>query len=59
MERLISDKIAKLEEIARKLRVDSLRLIHRRGSGHPGGALSAAEILAVLYFQVMKGIKFG
>jgi len=54
MERLTSCKIAELEEIARKLRVDSLRLIHRRGSGHPGGALSAAEILAVLYFHVMR-----
>ena len=54
MERLISDKVAELEEIARKLRVDSLRLIHGRGSGHPGGALSAAEILAVLYFHVMQ-----
>lgn len=54
MERLTSGKVAALEEIARMLRVDSLRLIHRRGSGHPGGALSAAEILAVLYFHVMR-----
>jgi transketolase len=53
MEKLTSIKIAKLEEIARLLRIDSLRLIHRRGAGHPGGALSAAEILAVLYFHVM------
>jgi len=34
--------------------VDSLRLIHRRGAGHPGGALSAAEIMAVLYFHVLR-----
>jgi transketolase len=43
-----------LGQIARRLRVDTLRLIHRRGSGHPGGALSAAEIIAVLYFRVMR-----
>lgn len=43
-----------LDEMARLLRVDSLRMIHRRGAGHPGGALSAAEILAVLYFRVMR-----
>ena len=46
-------RISELEEIARLLRVDSLRLIHRRGAGHPGGALSAAEIMAVLYFHTL------
>jgi transketolase len=51
---LSTEKIAELEEISRQLRVDSLRLIHRRGAGHPGGALSAAEIVAVLYFHVLR-----
>ena len=51
---LTLEKITQLEETARLLRVDSLRFIHRRGSGHPGGALSAAEIMAVLYFHVMR-----
>lgn len=51
MPALTPEKIAELEELARQLRVDSLRLIHQRGAGHPGGALSAAEIMAVLYFQ--------
>lgn len=50
---ITQDKITYLEDMARNLRIDSLSLIHRRGSGHPGGALSAAEILAVLYFHVM------
>jgi transketolase len=54
MATLTPEKISELEEIARRLRVDSLRLIHRRGAGHPGGALSAAEIMAVLYFHVMR-----
>lgn len=54
MSELSREKIAELEEIARKLRVSSLKLIHRRGAGHPGGALSAAEILSVLYFHVLK-----
>lgn len=51
---LTPEKIAELEETARGLRVDSLRLIHRRGAGHPGGALSAAEIIAVLYFHTLR-----
>jgi transketolase len=51
---LTPEKISELEETARLLRVDSLRMIHRRGAGHPGGALSAAEIMAVLYFHVLR-----
>jgi transketolase len=51
---LTPEKISELEETARCLRVDSLRLIHRRGAGHPGGALSAAEIVAVLYFHSLR-----
>ena len=54
MKTLTPGKISELEELARQLRVDSLRLIHRRGAGHPGGALSAAEIMAVLYFHMLK-----
>lgn len=53
MKTITPEKIAELEEIARQLRMDSLTLIHRRGAGHPGGALSAAEIMAALYFHVM------
>ncbi len=54
MSSLTPQRILELEDIARQLRVDSLRFIHRRGSGHPGGALSAAEIMAALYFEVMR-----
>jgi transketolase len=54
MKTLTPEKITELEETARCLRVDSLRLIHRRGAGHPGGALSAAEIVAVLYFHSLR-----
>src|SRR5512137_607630 len=54
MPTMTSEKAAELAEIARQLRVDSLRLIACRGAGHPGGALSAAEILAVLYFHTLR-----
>ncbi len=54
MKTITPEKIADLEEIARHLRVDSLTLIHHRGAGHPGGALSAAEIMAVLYFHILR-----
>src|SRR5512136_3438389 len=54
MTALTAEKISELEEIARQVRVVSLRLIHRLGAGHPGGALSSAEILAVLYFHTLR-----
>lgn len=43
-----------LKEIARELRIESLRMIHAAGSGHPGGSLSAADIVACLYFRILR-----
>jgi transketolase len=46
--------IVELEARARQLRIDSLDMIHRRQAGHPGGSLSAAEIIAALFFCKMR-----
>ena len=54
MRELLEREILELEGIARDLRVDCLKMIHRRQAGHPGGSLSAAEIMAVLYFKVLR-----
>ena len=35
------------------IRRDIIEMIYTAGSGHPGGSLSAVEILTALYFQVM------
>jgi transketolase len=43
-----------LRDIARNLRADILRMIHIAGSGHPGGSLSAIDIIAYLYFHHMR-----
>lgn len=43
-----------LEEQARQIRRDILEMIFEAKSGHPGGSLGAAEILSVLYFDVMR-----
>lgn len=45
--------IAALEARAQRLRYTSLEMIHRREAGHPGGALSAADIITALYFHKM------
>lgn len=42
-----------LEDIANRIRVGSLKAIHAGRSGHPGGSLSIADMLAVLYFDEM------
>lgn len=43
-----------LEEKALLIRRDIIKMIAAAGSGHPGGSLSSADILAVLYFHVMR-----
>lgn len=46
--------ILDLQETARLMRLDCLRMIARRQAGHPGGSLSAAEIMAALYFHHLR-----
>jgi len=46
-----------LEEMAataKKLRRHVITMIGKAGSGHPGGSLSAAEIITALYFKVLR-----
>jgi len=43
----------KLEKIARDIRIDIIKETFHAGSGHPGGSLSAADILTYLYFKEM------
>jgi Transketolase, N-terminal subunit len=42
--------IQELKEIARELRIDIITMVYNAQSGHPGGSLSAIDILTVLYF---------
>ena len=45
--------IKELKEIARKVRIGIIEEVYNGKSGHPGGALSCADILTVLYFNQM------
>ncbi len=45
-----------LEEKARALRRHVVNMTAAANSGHPGGSLSAADIVAALYFRVMRGL---
>jgi len=42
-----------LEQKATILRKDIVEMLYKAGSGHPGGSLSAVEILSALYFKEM------
>ncbi len=48
------EKDHQLSQLARTLRKHVIEMVYAAGSGHCGGSLSAAEILAVLYFDQLK-----
>lgn len=50
----MSERIHKLEETARLIRQDVVRMIHLAGDGHPGPALSVVDIVTALYFEAMR-----
>jgi transketolase len=45
---------AELKEIALNVRRDIITMLTEAGSGHPGGSLSAVELMVALYFNDMK-----
>ena len=45
--------IKELKKIANNIRISIIEQVYEAGSGHPGGALSIADIMAVLYFNQM------
>jgi transketolase len=48
---MVTDRIQELEGHANDLRALVIQAVHTAGSGHIGGALSAADMVAVLYFS--------
>ena len=43
-----------LERLCLRLRRDLVRLLYGIQTGHPGGSLSATEILVTLYFEKLR-----
>jgi len=46
-------KITELKKIATNIRLGTIEAVYNASSGHPGGSLSIADILAYLYFEEM------
>jgi transketolase len=47
-------KFSQLNEIAKKMRIDIIKTLYKVQTGHPGGSLSAVEIMTTLYFSHMR-----
>ncbi len=47
-------EVARLKEISGRLRLDIIEMLHRAGSGHPGGSLSAIDLIVALYFSRLR-----
>ncbi len=45
--------ISQLKEIARQVRLDIIESTFAAGSGHPGGSMSAVEVIVALYYREM------
>ena len=50
---LNEEELKEISAVCKKLRSHIVKMIHNAKSGHPGGSLSAIEILTVLYTKVM------
>jgi transketolase len=48
------DEVARLRATAQRMRAHVIRMVTAAGSGHPGGSLSAAEIVAALFFRTLR-----
>jgi transketolase len=51
---MTKNKIKELKKIANEIRRESLIIVHKAQSGHPGGSLSEADILSALYFYKLR-----
>jgi transketolase len=49
-----TETIDLLKTQANQIRVDILAMVHAAHSGHPGGSLSATDLLTALYFHFMR-----
>ncbi len=50
---LNDEELKELKKISQETRINILKMVHSAKSGHPGGALSSADILNVLYYKCL------
>lgn len=47
------EKADYLKKKAREVRIEIIKMIYKAQAGHPGGSLSAADIVTILYFDIL------
>jgi len=50
----MSLSVVEHEELARKCRVEIVKMVHRAQAGHPGGSLSEIDLISALYANYMR-----
>ena len=50
----MKDEVLRLKKQSNEIRKLIIRMLTKAGSGHPGGSLSSTEIIACLFFEVMR-----
>src|ERR1035438_10313472 len=50
----MSKSVQELQDICKRIRREIIEMNGAAGSGHPGGSLSAVELIVELYFDYMK-----
>ncbi len=51
--KFIEEELKELKTVSKKLRERAVTMIYKAQSGHPGGALSAIDLLLVLYKKII------
>ena len=46
--------ISELEELARKCRIEIIKMVYRAQAGHPGGSLSEIDLMSALYANYLR-----
>lgn len=49
--------LSQLQRLANEMRVDIIEMLHEAKSGHPGGSLSAIDLMTVLFYNHIKRTK--
>jgi transketolase len=54
-----SSPSTRLSQLSNELRIWIIDMLHEAKSGHPGGSLSAIDLISALWFSEMKGVEPG
>lgn len=53
MTKINNARVLELKKKAKEIKVEIIKMIYKAQSGHPGGSLSAADIVTALYFEIL------